>query len=153
MGRRQSLPIRSLLYSRHPGANPEPGKHWGFVAVMAVVLILAGCAAGTSPPAPGTSPPAPPAQAEPDRNRPASWAPVNQPTWQIGDRWVYEWTSGSEQGTKDLQVVEVRDINGVAYYILRLSETEHYYTRALHWAAAVREGRVEARMVPPHPWF
>jgi len=78
---------------------------------------------------------------------------VNQPTWQIGDRWVYEWTSGSEQGTKDLQVAEVRDINGVAYYILRLSETEHYYTRTLHWAAAVREGRVEARMVPPHPWF
>ena len=76
-----------------------------------------------------------------------------QPAWQIGDRWVYEWASGSENGVKNVEVIDARELNGVPYYVVRLGDAEHYYTRALHWAAAVREGKVEARMVPPHPWF
>jgi hypothetical protein len=83
------------------------------------------------------------------------------PTWLVGDRWVYDWTSGQESGTKTIEVVELRDVNGVRYYIVRVgasarpgdADAEHYYTQALHWAAAVRGGKVEARMVPPHPWF
>ena len=107
-----------------------------------LVVAFAGCAAG-SPPQTSTESPAPPASATP---------PI-APTWQVGDRWVYEWTSGKENGTKTVEVVDVRDLNGVSYYVVRLGEAEHYYTRELHWAAAIREARVEARMVPPHPWF
>lgn len=80
-------------------------------------------------------------------------ATVAMPAWQVGDRWVYEWTSGPESGTKTVEVAEIREVNGVRYYVVRLSDAEHYYTQALHWAAAVRGGKVEARMVPPHPWF
>ena len=73
--------------------------------------------------------------------------------WQLGDRWTYEWTSGGESGTKTVAVVDLREVNGVRYYVVRVGDAEHYYTQALHWAAAVREGTVEARMVPPQPWF
>jgi hypothetical protein len=75
------------------------------------------------------------------------------PAWRIGDQWVYEWTSGNDTGTKTVEVVDARDVNGVTYYIARVGDVEHYYTRDLHWAAVVRDGRVEARIVPPHPWF
>jgi hypothetical protein len=115
----------------------------GLVGLGAFLMVLAGCAAGTPPPAPADGGPA----------RPASAAPVVAPTWQVGDRWVYDWTSGKESGTKTIEVVDLRDLNGVRYYVLRLGDSEHYYTAALHWAAAVREGKVEVRMVPAQPWF
>jgi hypothetical protein len=114
-----------------------------FLGLACVGLMFAGCAAGSSAPAPPNAGPA----------RAASAAPLVEPAWQVGDRWVYEWTSGKESGTKTLEVVDVRDLNSVRYYIVRLGDSEHYYTHALHWAAAVREGKVEARMVPPQPWF
>jgi hypothetical protein len=115
----------------------------GLVGLGAILVALAGCAAAAPPPTPADVSPA----------RPAAAAPVAAPTWQVGDRWVYEWTSGKESGTKTIEVVDLRDLNGVRYYVLRLGDSEHYYTQALHWAAAVREGKVEARMVPAQPWF
>jgi hypothetical protein len=112
---------------------------------------LAGCAAG---PSPAAAPDVGPARAAPA-------ATFTEPAWQVGDRWVYAWTSGKESGTKTVEVVELREVNGVRYYVVRLrdserpgdADTEHYYTQALHWAAAVRDRKVEARMAPPHPWF
>ena len=75
------------------------------------------------------------------------------PEWLAGDRWTFEWTSGKETGTKSVEVLETREVNSVHYYVTRLAEVQHYYTRELHWAAAVRDGRVEARMNPPQRWF
>lgn len=116
-----------------------------------VLLALAGCAAGASAPSQAGAKPEPPPAA----------APLPAPAWQVGDRWVYDWTSGKESGTKTVEVVELREVSGARYYIVRLRDSarpgdpdsEHYYTTALHWAAAVRDRKVEARMVPPHPWF
>jgi hypothetical protein len=75
------------------------------------------------------------------------------PEWKAGDRWVFQWTSGAESGTKTVEIADVRDVNGVPYYVVRLGDMDHYYTRELHWAAAIRESKVEARIVPPQPWF
>jgi hypothetical protein len=108
-----------------------------------VLLALAGCAAGASAPTQAGAKPEPPPAA----------APLPAPAWQVGDRWVYDWTSGKESGTKTIEVIEVREVRGVRYNVVRLDDSEHYYTTALHWAFAVREGKVEARMVPPQPWF
>jgi hypothetical protein len=121
-------------------------RAWTLFGIGAVLVGLAGCAAGSPPATPAT-----PAAARPPDPVPA--APLVAPVWQVGDRWVYEWTSGPESGTKTVEVVDVRDLNTARYYVLRVGDAEHYYTMALHWAAAVRDGRVEARIVPPQPWF
>ncbi len=126
----------------YDGAMPVIGPR-SLLGLGALVLILVGCAAGSSPPAPADAGPA----------RRVAAAPAVAPVWQVGERWVYEWTIGKESGTKTIEVIDVRDLNGVRYYVVRLGDSEHYYTQALHWAAAVREGKVEARMVPPQPWF
>ena len=115
----------------------------GLLGIVAIVVAVTGCAAGSAPAGPSDGTP----------SGTATPPPVSQPVWQVGDRWIYEWTSGSDQGTKQVDVVDVRDVNGVSYYVLRLGDAEHYYTHALHWSAAIRDGRVEARMVPPHTWF
>jgi hypothetical protein len=78
---------------------------------------------------------------------------ASPPQWRPGDRWVYEWKSGSESGTKTMEVLEIREVKGVEYYVVRLGDVNHYYTRDLRWAAAIRDSTVEARMVPPHPWY
>lgn len=78
---------------------------------------------------------------------------TSPPQWRPGDRWVYEWNSGRESGTKTMEVLEIREVKGVEYYVVRLGEVNHYYTLDLSWAAAIRGSTVEARMVPPHPWF
>lgn len=75
------------------------------------------------------------------------------PDWRPGDRWTYDVTSGKDRGTKTLEVVEVRELGNAPYYVVRLGELDHYYTRSLNWAAAIRASKVEARMIPPHPWF
>lgn len=115
----------------------------GLLGLGAVVMVSAGCTGGSSPAPASTHPagPTPPV------------ASLSAPAWQVGDRWVYDWTSGEAHGTKTLDVVALRDLTGVQYYVVQLGDAQHYYTRALHWAAAVREGKVEARMVPPLPWF
>jgi hypothetical protein len=65
------------------------------------------------------------------------------------------WTSGQERGTRTIEVREVKAVNGVQYYVVRNTEAEvdQYWTMDLRWAASVRESKVEARMVPPEPWF
>ncbi|HEY3068137.1 MAG TPA: hypothetical protein VGL09_20275 [Methylomirabilota bacterium] len=75
------------------------------------------------------------------------------PTWRPGDRWTYAWTSGAERGTKTAEVIEIKDVKGVSYYVVRLGDSDHYYTRDLHWAAVISESKVVARMQPPQPWF
>ncbi len=75
------------------------------------------------------------------------------PEWRPGDRWTYDVMSGKDRGTKTMEVVEVRELSNVPYYVVRLGDLDHYYTRSLNWAAAIRTSKVEARMVPPHPWF
>jgi len=66
---------------------------------------------------------------------------------------VYGWTSGSETGTKTVEVVEIREINKVTFYLVRVGDLEHFYTRELQWAGTMREQKVESRMSPPQPWF
>ena len=76
------------------------------------------------------------------------------PQWRVGDRWVFGWTSGKESGSRTLEVREVATVNGVEYYILEVGGgIRHYYTKDLHFAAAVQAGKVVARMVPPTPWL
>ncbi len=113
------------------------------VAGLGVLLTsLGGCA---TPPTPAASPP--PASAT------APAAISSPPEWRPGDRWVYGWTSGAETGTKTVEVVEIRQINGVAFYLVRVGELEHFYTRELQWAGTMREQKIESRMSPPEPWF
>jgi hypothetical protein len=77
------------------------------------------------------------------------------PEWRPGDRWTYAVRSGNDSGTKTMEVYEVREIGKVPYYVMRLGvgDLDHYYTRSLDWAAAIRALKVEARMIPPCPWF
>jgi hypothetical protein len=75
------------------------------------------------------------------------------PEWRAGDRWVYDWTSGTNTGTKTAEVLEIKEVNKVRYYVVRIGDIDHYYTLDYKWAGTVRDGRVEARMVPPQPWF
>lgn len=103
----------------------------------ALVLWLTACAGSQVPP-PGGAP---------------LTQVVSPPEWRPGDRWVYEWTSGTETGTKTAEVIEIKALNNVRYYVVRIGEVDHYYTLDLQWAGSVRDSKVEARMVPPQPWF
>jgi hypothetical protein len=104
-----------------------------------LVLILLGCLAGLSACVPAVRPSVVQASAPPE--------------WRPGDRWIYEWTSGSDAGTKTAEVAEIREVNELPYYVIKIGGTDHFYTRDLHWAGAARDSRVEARMTPPQPWF
>lgn len=81
------------------------------------------------------------------------------PDWRPGDRWLYGLLIGTEHGTKThgtktVEVVEIRDINGALFYIVRVGEVEHhFYTAQLEWAGHARAQKVESRMSPPLPWF
>lgn len=75
------------------------------------------------------------------------------PEWRPGDRWVYDLRSGSETGSKSVEILEIKEVNTLPYYVVRIGESEHYYTSELHWAGSVRGATVESRMTPPHPWF
>jgi hypothetical protein len=120
------------------------------LAVAVAVAALAGCslsrATPDSSPIPASTPPA----ASEIR---AETVPA--PAWRPGDRWAYVWTSGQDRGTRTIEVREVKAINGVRYYVVRNMEAEadQYWTMDLHWAGSVRESKVQARMVPPEPWF
>ena len=50
-------------------------------------------------------------------------------------------------------MIEPHAIGGVPYSVVRIGDLDHYYTAQLHWAFAVRDSKVEARMIPPKPWF
>jgi len=75
------------------------------------------------------------------------------PDWRPGDRWLYGLVIGTEHGTKTVEVVEIRDINNVPFYIVRVEGLEHFYTTELQWAGHARERKIESRMSPPFPWF
>jgi len=75
------------------------------------------------------------------------------PAWRPGDRWSFAWESGGSQGTKHAEVLAVRELQTVRYYVVRIGELDHYFTPDLHWAGSVRDAVVEARMVPPQQWF
>lgn len=75
------------------------------------------------------------------------------PEWRPGDKWVYDWTSGRHSGTKTIQVLEIKEVNTVPYYVVKIGDMEHYYTVDFKWSGSVRDGRVTARMVPPQPWL
>ncbi len=115
-----------------------------WLLVGAVLLGLGACASPERPPA--TTAVVPAAQANP----PAVAAP---PEWRPGDQWTYGWTAGTRTGIKVVEVVESREIGGAPYYVARVGELDHLYTPDLRWAGALRDGRVEIRMVPPQPWF
>jgi hypothetical protein len=110
------------------------------LSLVGLLLAAGGCAQGAPPPGPEAA-------------RSAAGASYPAPTWVVGDLWVYDWTSGKESGTKTVEVLGIREASNARYYVLRVGDVEHYYTDALHWAAAVRETKVEARMVPAQPWF
>jgi len=42
---------------------------------------------------------------------------ASPPEWRPGDRWTYDLTSGNDRGTKTMEVVEVREIDKVLYYV------------------------------------
>lgn len=116
-----------MLISRH-------NAYAGWAVLLGVItLLLMACAGREVPP--------PPARV----NSPPKWHP--------GDKWVYEWTSGTDKGTKTAEVMEIKELNKVRYYVLRIGYVDHYYTLDLSWSGSVRDGRVEARMVPPQQWF
>ena len=79
------------------------------------------------------------------------------PIWRPGDRWAYVWTSGTDKRTKIIEVREVKPVNGIHYYVIRNNEADveqyQYWTTDLHWAASIKDAKVQARMVPPEPWF
>lgn len=122
------------------------GRRWGWRvgALCAIAVVMAACRASDQHGVVVTAPASAAA---------SSVSVAEPPEWRPGDRWVYEWTSGKESGTKTVEMTERREVNGVHYYVVRLSDVDHYYTRELHWAAAIKNSTVEARMVPPHPWF
>jgi hypothetical protein len=118
------------------------------MAALLVALMLSistGCVAPSAPSAPAS-----PTLA-------GTGSPVlvvaSPPSWRPGDRWVYGWTSGGERGTKSIETLEVREINNVSFYLLRVGEVEVFYTRDLRWAGSMQDGRVTSRMTPPQPWF
>jgi hypothetical protein len=121
--------VCSLLAHRRPRAL-------GFAVL--VPLVLSGCVAPAA--APGTSQPEPIVVSAP-------------PEWRPGDQWVYTWTSGSTSGTKTMEVLETREINTVSFYLVGVGGMEQFYTRDLQWAGSMRDGKVQARMIPPQPWF
>jgi hypothetical protein len=118
-----------------------PGTSF-LTGLAALGIFVSGCA--TAPTPTTSSPPAPAS---------AAAAISTPPEWRPGDQWVYGWTSGSETGTKTVEVVEIREINKVTFYLVRVGDLEHFYTRELQWAGTMREQKVESRMSPPEPWF
>lgn len=104
----------------------------------AVAIWVVACAGRETPPSP-----VPPLSTRVD----------SPPVWRPGDRWVYEWTSGKDSGTKTVEVIEIKEVNMIQYYLVKIGDIEHYYTRDLKWSGSVRDGRVESRMVPPQPYF
>lgn len=113
-----------------------------------IVVLLGFATSACTPVGPQTAATTPPPPAAT-----LSAAPTAPPVWQVGDRWVFEWTTGATSGTKTVSVLGNHEIGGVRYYVVRIGDLEHYYTADLRWAFAVRDSKVEARMVPARPWF
>jgi len=122
-----------------PAGSPWPAS------LALLVIVAGGCA---TPAAVSTAPP--PAVSA---TAPESSAAISPPEWRPGDRWVYGWTSGPETGTKTVEVLEIREIRTVKFYLVRVGDLVHFYTTDLQWAGTMRDEKVESRMSPPQPWF
>jgi hypothetical protein len=118
-------------------------------AILAATLVVALEACSVQPPA------APPSgqPATLDSTFKTVAASRTAPDWRPGDRWLYGLVIGTEHGTKTVEVVEIRDINNIPFYIVRVGELRHFYTTQLQWAGHAREQKIESRMSPPLPWF
>jgi len=66
---------------------------------------------------------------------------------------VYEFSAGGRNATKTIEVAGAESVAGVTYYVANLGDIQEYFTHDIHWAASVRNSKVEARMVPPQPWY
>lgn len=66
---------------------------------------------------------------------------------------MYAWTSGAQSGVKTVETVELREINRIPFYLVRVGDVDSLWTRNLHWAGTVQDGKVDSRMTPPQPWF
>jgi hypothetical protein len=111
--------------------------------MLLMLLMLTGCAAQdrlASAPVPVTVAPEMPTTA-------------SLPAWRPGDRWIYGWSSGAESGVKTVEAMEIREINQVSFYLVRVGDVDVFYTRDLQWAGTMEDGRVAARMAPPQPLF
>src|SRR5262249_12988839 len=111
---------------------------WGPLLISATLLALAACASsappqetgagrqGGAPAAPSTQTTAPP------------FVPTSPPEWLTGDEWTFGWTSGANTGTKVVAIVGSMEIGGTRYYLARVGDMDHLYTRDLPWAVALR---------------
>jgi hypothetical protein len=66
---------------------------------------------------------------------------------------VYEWKSGADTGVNVVEVLEIREVNQISYYVVRIGDVDDFYTKDLHWAGRTQDSKVLARMIPPIPWF
>src|SRR4029453_12414699 len=122
----------SLRRSRHLCDASSMGLSEALARVVLSVLALSGAACLTPDAQRTQEPPrAPSVSAERLAAVPAP------PEWRPGDRWTYDVMSGKERGTKTMEVVEVRELSNVPYYVVRLGDLDHYYTRSLNWAAEI----------------
>lgn len=112
---------------------------WAVFLSTIIALWLVACAARDTATAPAPPPPIVRANARPE--------------WRPGDRWVYDWTSGTNTGTKTVEVLEIREVNKIRYYVVRVGDSEQYFTLDFRWSGISRDLRIEARMIPPQPWF
>jgi len=119
------------------------------LAVFAIAAMTAASTTACSPVASDT----PPSLPSPRPATSLSGDTDTPPSWSLGDRWLFDWTSGSESGIKTVEVLQTHTVGGVRYYVARAGDVEAYYTPELHWAFAVRDSKVQARMLPPQPWF
>jgi hypothetical protein len=106
-----------------------------------VALFFSGCIAPAGP------------KAVPTQGKQELITATAPPEWRPGDQWIYAWTSGQTGGTKNVEVLEIREINKVSFYLVKVGEVEQFYTRDLRWAGSMRGGKVQSRMTPPQPWF
>ena len=115
------------------------------VALAALITVaFAGCRLlPTSPPAPM-------------ENVRAAGPAVSPPEWRPGDRWVYR-LNGAAADTRVVDVIEQRQVGGLAYYVVKTPDSDlvNYWTLELAWAfaAGTRDAKVEARVDQPVPWF
>lgn len=94
-----------------------------FVVLAVSIVALAACAPARPPVAQAVKPVAPPA-ADPRGAVTPTPAPLRVPgvEWRPADRWVFEWSVGSDTGTKTAEVVEQKTISGATFYVVRIGE-------------------------------
>jgi hypothetical protein len=127
-----------------PHRRPDlPSLGRRLLGVAALALEIAACA---RPDARVATPTAP----APETAATAAAAP---PELHPGDRWTFQWSIGNRAGTRVAEVIELRPLGGERYYLVRIGDVDHLYTRELHVAGTLRNETVESRLLPPMPLF